>query len=70
MQYMRKSFTIPPPRSTGGCCEACVYGRGEHAAWCEKYVGHVRPRGLVDQGPPVREKTADLRAVAVSLISV
>lgn len=18
------------------CCEACVFGRGEHAAWCER----------------------------------
>ena len=22
------------------CCEACVFGRGEHAEWCEKSVGH------------------------------
>ena len=20
------------------CCEACVFGRGEHAEWCEKRV--------------------------------
>jgi hypothetical protein len=22
------------PYKVGACCEACIFGRGEHAAWC------------------------------------
>lgn len=31
---MGPKFTIPPPGRVTAC-EACVYGRGEHAEWCE-----------------------------------
>lgn len=33
MQYLKEKFTVPPPERVTAC-EACVYGRGEHAAWC------------------------------------
>lgn len=37
MKYLNKSFSVTMPRDTRGCCEACVFGRGEHANWCEHW---------------------------------
>jgi hypothetical protein len=34
MQYLNPTFSIAPPAAVT-CCEACVYGRGAHAAFCE-----------------------------------
>jgi hypothetical protein len=36
MMYLQKAFTVPaaPSKITAG--EACVYGRGPHALWCQE----------------------------------
>ena len=34
MKYLDPSFSVGPPAKVT-CCEKCVYGRGEHAPWCE-----------------------------------
>lgn len=36
MKYLEPKFSVGGPATTAGCCEACVYGRGEHADWCER----------------------------------
>ncbi len=37
MRYLDPApFSIPPPAQVA-CCEACVYGRGDHAAFCEAW---------------------------------
>lgn len=57
MLYQKPTFTLPssPGADKLTCCEACVYGRGEHAAWCGL---RARPaeatesrRGLPDRCP-------------------
>ena len=40
MQYLNSTFTIPPPEKVT-CCEACVYGRGDHASFCT-YLTRIR----------------------------
>lgn len=32
---MSDKLTFPPP-SKVTACEACVYGKGEHAEWCRE----------------------------------
>ena len=41
MKYLQSTFTIPPPERVT-CCEACVYGRGEHADWCGRRLA-IKP---------------------------
>lgn len=36
--YMYTRFSVPPPAHAHMACEACVYGRGEHAEWCKLSV--------------------------------
>jgi hypothetical protein len=39
------------------CCEACVFGRGEHAEWCEKRVpGCNRPQSMRAHSRPTTER--------------
>jgi len=41
MEYLKPKFTVGPPERVT-CCEACVYGRGEHAFWCPMLVYYTR----------------------------
>jgi len=35
MKYLQTSFTMPQAKPDPAmCCDACVFGRGEHAEWC------------------------------------
>lgn len=37
MKYLQSSFTMPQLTvNPDVCCEACVFGRGQHSEWCEK----------------------------------
>lgn len=37
MKYLQSSFTMPQIEPNPEyCCEKCVFGRGEHAAWCRQ----------------------------------
>ena len=37
MKYLQPSFSMPQAKPDPAmCCEACVFGRGEHAAWCSR----------------------------------
>lgn len=40
MQYLNKTFSVAPPKQIT-CCEACVYGHGQHADFCEAYANAV-----------------------------
>lgn len=37
------------------CCEACAFGRGEHAEWCWVCIDHELHR-LADDGCPHAEE--------------
>jgi hypothetical protein len=39
MLYLKPKFTLPAGPSKSTACERCVWGRGEHAAWCLRAVG-------------------------------
>jgi hypothetical protein len=41
MKYLAKSFTVPAGPSKSTACECCVWGRGEHAAWCPERTQEI-----------------------------
>ena len=36
MMYLQKAFTVAAAPEKITECEACVYGRGAHAPWCQE----------------------------------
>lgn len=37
MKYLNPSFSVGPPAKVTAC-DRCVYGRGEHAYWCDYWL--------------------------------
>jgi hypothetical protein len=44
MMYLQNSFTVPAAPEKISACEACVYGRGPHAPWCQYEEGKTPAR--------------------------
>lgn len=51
MMYLQKSFTVPAAPLKITACEACVYARGMHEDWCERWCKFCGPwaRGPLDE---------------------
>lgn len=50
MKYLQPSFTMPKAEPNPlMCCEACIFGRGEHAEWCDHHIDLQR---MADDGCP------------------
>src|SRR5215469_6954254 len=48
MMYLQNSFTVPAAPEKITACEACVYGRGEHAEGAPRYGINIHAR--ISQG--------------------
>jgi hypothetical protein len=50
------------PNEQHGCCEACVFGRGEHAPWCYPITDELlEDLGRVPEGLEVAGRSERLR---------
>lgn len=42
MKYLEKSFSVGGYKlNPDKCCEACVFGSGEHEAWCNNNLDEI-----------------------------
>jgi hypothetical protein len=46
---------VSRPYQPDACCEACVFGRGEHAEWCVRQPGVITLARLSDWRKEMRQ---------------